>query len=233
MSRAFRSSARLLDLQVHLDGQKAKNVTNGLHSISEQNFEVGSSGKVIKRERPFLEQTSNPKSSKSDCLTPDIIANSRGVTKCDIESRRKYQNLVQEVYLYGSYAQHDVAQSGSPKTPILSHSSAQHISQFMESFARAFPLECKDLMILLDAFMERRLYFSLISLLSNCFDFFCRTAAICMRISSFFQNFDIKHDKLGLSNVINEIASRFQELASKASVDFSSESHLFPSSNLK
>jgi len=39
-----------------------------------------------------------------------------------------------------------------------------------------------------------------------------------MRISSFFENFNTKHDKLGgLTDIINEIATRFQELGTKVS----------------
>jgi len=39
-----------------------------------------------------------------------------------------------------------------------------------------------------------------------------------MRISSFFENFNTKNDKLGgLTNIINEISTRFQELGTKVS----------------
>ena len=44
-----------------------------------------------------------------------------------------------------------------------------------------------------------------------------------MRISSLLKNCDTKHDKSGLTHVINEMASRFQELGSKVSADFSSK----------
>ena len=56
--------------------------------------------------------------------------------------------------------------------------------------------------------------------LSNCqsvFVIFCRTNAICMRISSFLENLNTKHDESGLSHVIKDISARFLEFGSRVS----------------
>jgi hypothetical protein len=50
-----------------------------------------------------------------------------------------------------------------------------------------------------------------------------------MRISGFLQPIEAKYDKLGLSHIIREMASRFQELGFKVRIDFSSESTFFSS----
>jgi hypothetical protein len=39
-----------------------------------------------------------------------------------------------------------------------------------------------------------------------------------MRISNFFDNLNTKHDKSGLSELVKQFASRFQEFGSKVSV---------------
>ncbi len=121
-------------------------------------FESASFQQGFKRERQSLELCSNSKISKVEPLESDINmgTTSSGEADCEVQRRKKYQSLVQEVCLYESSAKCDAAQSGSPKTPTLSHFTAQHISKFVESFAQVFPSECDELFILLDAFQERR-----------------------------------------------------------------------------
>ncbi len=156
-SRKSRSLARLSHVPVHVDDQETKCCSKSMQgNISHQNHDCCSSGELINRKRSSLEQIRSCKSLKIECLTPDIKNEGYSEANSIIDSRKKYQNILQEVYLYGSFNQSDTGQSGSPKTPTLKDSSAQAVSRFMESFACAFPSECDDLMALLDTFMERR-----------------------------------------------------------------------------
>jgi hypothetical protein len=187
-------------------------------------FESASFQQGFKRERQSLEPSSNSKILKAEPLESDIKVGTSGEADSEVQRRKIYQSLVQEVCLYGSSPKCDASQSGSPKTPPLSHFTAQHMGQFVESFICAFPSECDELFILLDAFQERRFVFLLNSVcnrsLSNCqsvFVIFCRTNAICMRISSFLENLNTKHDESGLSHVIKDISARFLEFGSRVS----------------
>ena len=119
-------------------------------------FESASFQQGFKRERQSLEPSSNSKILKAEPLESDIKVGTSGEADSEVQRRKIYQSLVQEVCLYGSSPKCDASQSGSPKTPPLSHFTAQHMSQFVESFICAFPSECDELFILLDAFQERR-----------------------------------------------------------------------------
>jgi hypothetical protein len=163
-------------VQVQLDDPKTKNHTKTNRSNkSEQIVSCDSSNNLIKRERPSLEESRSAKLSKTeiDRPAPAFKTESCCKPKNDIKNLEKYQKIVQEVYLHGSHAQSDDnSQSGSPKTPTLSYSSAEHVSRFMESFAGAFPSETEDLVLLLDTFMERRQCVNVIAPLLNRFNCF-------------------------------------------------------------
>jgi hypothetical protein len=186
-------------------------------------FESASFQQGLKRERQSLDPSSNSKIPKAEPLEYDIKMGTSGEADSEVQRLKKYQSLVQEVCLYGSSPKYDAAQSGSPKTPTLSHFTAQHISQFVESFIRAFPSESDELFILLDAFQERRfvvkfcLFYCYLFNCQSVFVIFCRTNAICMRISSFLEKLNTKHDESGLSHVIKDISARFLEFGSRVS----------------
>ena len=160
LSRRSRSSARLLNAQEHEDDRNKNNerpdIMQTQSNTSAGKLQSSSPNKQMKRERPSSESFSSAKSLKIEpcVLTSDVKTESRSAA--DRERHKRYQSSVEEVYLHGSYAESDCAQNDSPRTPILSHSDAQHVNRFMESFAAAFPSESEDLMVLLDAFIERR-----------------------------------------------------------------------------
>jgi hypothetical protein len=159
LSRGSRSSARLLNAQEHEDDRNKNNerpdITQTQSNTSAGKLESGSPNRQIKRERTSSEPFSAKSSKIERCvLTSDVKTESLSAAIC--ERHKRYQSSVEEVYLHGSYAESDCAQNGSPRTPTLSHSAAKHVSRFMESFAAAFPSESEDLMVLLDAFIERR-----------------------------------------------------------------------------
>jgi len=218
---SVKSSRLLLSAdQVSSEQNHAPEITD-TQSTPVQDHLVSGRFKGIKRERPSTEQASDTKLlKKTELLKSDHKIESCSETLVDIERLKKYQSLVEEVYLHGSSPKTDSAQSASPRTPNLNHCDAQQLGAFMESFAVAFPSECQDLKVLLDLFQERR--YTVIGYAIELFSQLCRSTAICMRISNFFEHLNTKHDKMGLSHVINEMASRFQEVGSKVSVFSSS-----------
>ena len=125
-------------------------------NVHTSGFESASFQQGCKRERQSLDPSSNSKIPKAEPLEYDIEMGTSEEADSEVQRRKQYQSVVQEVCLYGSSPKCDAAQSGSPKTPTLSHFTAEHLSQFVDSFIRAFPSECDELFILLDAFQERR-----------------------------------------------------------------------------
>ena len=115
--------------------------------------------KGIKRENSAREESGSLETSKPKLLKSEMKSESGGGALCDHERRKMFQCLIEEVYFRRSLAESYSPRDESPNTPLLSHCASQDVSRFMESFSRAYPSEYEDLIVLLDAFSERRCTF--------------------------------------------------------------------------
>ena len=112
--------------------------------------------KGIKRDIFARKEGSSLETSKSKLHKSEIKIESSDVALCDLERRQKFQSLLEEVYFRGSLDGSYSPRDESPKTPLLSVCASKNLGRFIESFASAYPSECEDLIVLLDAFCERR-----------------------------------------------------------------------------